>query len=222
MRFVGYVPDMRSFYASVDIVVLPSRSEGCPNVVLESMAMRRALVVSDSAGSREVVTNGVTGLMFPIGDVGALAAALGRLLDDPVLRRDAGPPRTRAGGPSFDAQASAARLAGVLRRQLTPGVGRVVGDRRAAVEGGGPNVSAAAEHWLPLAPAGGRRALLRLRADRVLRAQRDLGPLARSRHRGSGRSILIGVYLRNYFSWVIRPLVVAGVRERRSRPTRSR
>ena len=86
VRFVGYVPDMRSFYASVDIVVLPSRSEGCPNVVLESMAMRRALVVSDSAGSREVVTNGVNGLMFPVGDVGALANQLRRLLDDPVLR----------------------------------------------------------------------------------------------------------------------------------------
>src|SRR5204863_268454 len=43
VRFVGYVPDMRSFYASVDIVVLPSRSEGCPYVVLESLAMRTAL-----------------------------------------------------------------------------------------------------------------------------------------------------------------------------------
>jgi glycosyltransferase involved in cell wall biosynthesis len=121
VRFVGYVADMRSFYASVDIVVLPSRSEGCPNVVLESMAMRRALVVSDSSGSREVVTDGINGLMYPIGDVAALVAALRRLLENPVLcatlaRRG----YERATG-HFDAQVSAARLAGVLRRQLVPG-----------------------------------------------------------------------------------------------------
>ena len=47
VRFLGYVEDMRSFYAACDILVLPSRSEGCPNVVLEAMAMRRALVVSE-------------------------------------------------------------------------------------------------------------------------------------------------------------------------------
>ena len=121
VHFVGYVGDMRSFYASVDIVVLPSRSEGCPNVVLESMAMRRALVVSESVGSREVVTDGVNGLLFPIGDVDALVVALRRLLDNPVLcatlaRRG----YDRAVG-NFDAQVSAARLAGVLRRQLARG-----------------------------------------------------------------------------------------------------
>src|SRR5262245_27701637 len=121
VRFVGYVPDMRSFYASVDIVVLPSRSEGCPNVVLESMAMRRTLVVSDSAGSREVVTDGVNGLMYPVGDVGALVAALRRLLDDPSLRAALARRGYERAVGSFDAQASAVRLAGVLRRQLTPG-----------------------------------------------------------------------------------------------------
>jgi glycogen(starch) synthase len=121
VHFVGFVADMRSFYTSVDVVVLPSRSEGCPNVVLESMAMRRALVVSDSSGSREVVTDGVDGLIFPIGDVDALVTALRRLLDNPVLcatlaRRG----YERAVG-NFDAQVSAARLAGVLRRQLVRG-----------------------------------------------------------------------------------------------------
>jgi glycosyltransferase involved in cell wall biosynthesis len=121
VRFVGFVPDMRPFYASVDIVVLPSRSEGCPNVVLESMAMRRALVVSDSVGSREVVTDGINGLLFPIGDVGALTGALRRLLDDPILRATLARRGYERAIRSFDAQASAARLAGVLRRQLIPG-----------------------------------------------------------------------------------------------------
>jgi glycosyltransferase involved in cell wall biosynthesis len=121
VQFVGYVADMRSFYASVDVVVLPSRSEGCPNVVLESMAMRRALVVSESVGSREVVTDGVNGLMFPIGDVDALVAALRRLLDNPVLCATLARQGYERAVGAFDAQVSAARLAGVLRRQLVRG-----------------------------------------------------------------------------------------------------
>ncbi len=88
VRFLGYVEDMRSFYAACDIVVLPSRSEGCPNVVLESMAMRRALVVSNAAGTREVVTHEREALVYPIGDVAAFAAAVRRLIEHPVLRRD--------------------------------------------------------------------------------------------------------------------------------------
>jgi glycosyltransferase involved in cell wall biosynthesis len=119
VRFVGFVPDMRSFYASVDIVVLPSRSEGCPNVVLESMAMRRALVVSDSVGTREVVTDGVNGLMYPVGDVRALAAALRRLLDNPGLRATLARRGYEAALEGYDAQASSIRLAGVLRRLLS-------------------------------------------------------------------------------------------------------
>jgi glycosyltransferase involved in cell wall biosynthesis len=85
------------------------------------MAMRRALVVSDSVGSREVVTDGTNGLLYPIGDVGALTAALRRLLDDPILRATLARRGHERAVRSFDAQASAARLAGVLRRQLIPG-----------------------------------------------------------------------------------------------------
>ena len=85
------------------------------------MAMRRALVVSDSSGSREVVTNGVDALVFPIGDVPALASALRRLLDDPVFRGTLARLGHEKAVQSFDARASAARLAGILRRQLVPG-----------------------------------------------------------------------------------------------------
>ncbi len=87
---------MRSFYAACDIVVLPSRSEGCPNVVLESMAMRRALVVSNAAGTREVVAHEREALVFPIGDIASLSDAVRRLIEQPELRRDAGDARPPA------------------------------------------------------------------------------------------------------------------------------
>ena len=87
VRFLGYVDDIRSFYAACDIVVLPSRSEGCPNVVLESMAMRRALVVSNAAGTREVVAHEREALVYPVGDIAALAGSVRRLIEQPELRR---------------------------------------------------------------------------------------------------------------------------------------
>jgi glycosyltransferase involved in cell wall biosynthesis len=78
-------------------------------------------VVSDSVGSREVVTDGINGMLYPIGDLGALTAALRRLLDDPIMRATLARRGYERATRSFDAQASAARLAGVLRRQLIPG-----------------------------------------------------------------------------------------------------
>ena len=80
VRFLGYVADMPAFYASCDIIVLPSRSEGFPNVVLEAMAMRRALIVSNTPGALEVVSDGREALVFPTGDVRALARAIDRLI----------------------------------------------------------------------------------------------------------------------------------------------
>jgi glycosyltransferase involved in cell wall biosynthesis len=87
LRFLGYVDDMRSFYAACDVLVLPSRSEGCPNVVLEAMAMGAVVIASDVAGTREVMRHGVEGLIYPIGEVGALAAELTRLWREPARLR---------------------------------------------------------------------------------------------------------------------------------------
>jgi glycosyltransferase involved in cell wall biosynthesis len=122
VQFLGYVAEMRAFYASCDIVVLPSRSEGCPNVVLESMAMRRALVVSNAAGTQEVVTHEREGLIFPVGDVTAFAAAVRRLVEDPVLRAalmNQGHLRVTS---AFNARTRARRLANVLRRSVARSV----------------------------------------------------------------------------------------------------
>jgi glycosyltransferase involved in cell wall biosynthesis len=119
VHFLGYVADMRSFYAACDIFVLPSRSEGCPNVVLESMAMRRALVVSSAAGTREVVTDGREALVFPVGDVAALAAALERLIEQPTLRQELVARAYDRVTTSFSTRVSARRLGEVLRAVMT-------------------------------------------------------------------------------------------------------
>ena len=117
VRFLGYVEDMRSFYAACDILVLPSRSEGCPNVVLEAMAMRRALVVSDAAGTRDVVANEREALVFPIGNVAAFAAAVRRLIEQPALRHDLQIRAYQRVESAFSTQASA-RLLGASLHEI--------------------------------------------------------------------------------------------------------
>ena len=72
--------------ASLDVLVLPSAYEEMGSVLTEAMASGLPVVASDVGGIPEVVRDGVTGLLVPPGDVGALATALDRLAADPELR----------------------------------------------------------------------------------------------------------------------------------------
>lgn len=83
--FAGPVQDTPSFYAAADIVVLPSHREGLPTVVLEAQAAGRPVVGAQATGIVDVVTDGETGLLFPVGDVAALTRALARLVTDKDL-----------------------------------------------------------------------------------------------------------------------------------------
>lgn len=78
--------DMPEVYRQATVVALPSYREGLPKALLEAGATARALVTTDVPGCRDVVTDGETGLVVPVRDAGALAAAVGRLLDDGALR----------------------------------------------------------------------------------------------------------------------------------------
>jgi glycosyltransferase involved in cell wall biosynthesis len=77
--------------SKVDVVLHASRWEGMPNTLLEAMALGKAVVVSDVVGTRDVVDDGVDGLL--VRDVHAVEpylAALERLAGDPELRRSLG------------------------------------------------------------------------------------------------------------------------------------
>jgi glycosyltransferase involved in cell wall biosynthesis len=81
----GFVDEASDFYHVFDILAHPSYREGFPNVVLEAQAAGRAVVAAHATGSGDAISHGVTGLLVPIADVGALAEALGKLLRDPAL-----------------------------------------------------------------------------------------------------------------------------------------
>ena len=87
----GRREDMPNIMAQCNIVCLPSKyGEGVPKVLLEAAATGRAVVASDTAGCREVVDDGVEGLLVPPSDSAALAMALDRLLHAPVDRKAMG------------------------------------------------------------------------------------------------------------------------------------
>ncbi len=85
MIFAGPVQDTAPYYAIADVLVLPSHREGLPTVVLEAHAAGKPVVGALATGIVDMVVDGETGLLFPVGDVPALADALARLISDRAL-----------------------------------------------------------------------------------------------------------------------------------------
>ncbi len=78
--------DVGQVLSQVDVVVVPSVwYENYPVVILEALAQKTPVVATDLGGITELVTHDRDGLLFPVGDVGALTKQLQRLLDEPEL-----------------------------------------------------------------------------------------------------------------------------------------
>lgn len=90
LRRLGWRQDMPDLLAAADIFVLPSHFEGLPLSVIEAMMAGVPVVTSDIKGCRELVRNGVNGVLVPPGDAAALATALNRLANDAALRHRMG------------------------------------------------------------------------------------------------------------------------------------
>jgi glycosyltransferase involved in cell wall biosynthesis len=88
VRLVGFQNDPLELYEAFDVFALSSRREGLPNVVLEALAMEVPVVATRVPGLSPMLRDGHTALMVDIDDVGALSAALRRLLSGESLRAD--------------------------------------------------------------------------------------------------------------------------------------
>jgi glycosyltransferase involved in cell wall biosynthesis len=73
---LGYVEDLTSFFASIDLFIMPSRSEGLGSAALLAMAHAKAVVASRVGGLPEVVEQGRTGWLIPADSAAALADAI--------------------------------------------------------------------------------------------------------------------------------------------------
>jgi len=114
VEYLGATDDVRPHLAAAHVLVLPSYREGTPRSVLEAMSMNRAVITTDAPGCRETVVDGESGLIVPVRDARALAAAMIRLVASPaLLARIAAAGRARA-ALLYDAHTVAAGVLAVL------------------------------------------------------------------------------------------------------------
>ena len=103
VKWLDHVDDMAGLLNQIDVFVLPSGyGEGVPKSLLEAAACERALITTDTPGCREVVIDGDTGLLIPVGDPNVLAQAVRRLVGDPEFASRLGSAARRRVGAEFD------------------------------------------------------------------------------------------------------------------------
>ena len=92
VHFAGFIPHqtMPEIYRQADIFVLPSQSEGMSMALLEALASGLPVVVTDTGGTRELVSTGANGLVVVWADVEGLVRALKQLVKDISLREKMG------------------------------------------------------------------------------------------------------------------------------------
>jgi len=92
VRFHGWLSEtaLEAMYKSADVFVLPSWEEGLPNAMIEAMAARIAVVVSNVGSIPDVITDGSSGLIVRPRDVESLTLALGKVVGNRSLRLNLG------------------------------------------------------------------------------------------------------------------------------------
>jgi len=86
ITLAGQQDDISPYYGIADVFLLPSLSEGCPNVLLEAMAAGVPVVATEVGGIPEVVTNGKDAILVKKRDPAGLASATVQLLQGRELR----------------------------------------------------------------------------------------------------------------------------------------
>ena len=90
VKFIPFTEDVPRFMSALDVFVLPSFSETFGLVVVEAMAMERAIIATNSGGVPEIITNEKTGLLIRPQDVDEMISAICRVFSDAALRLSLG------------------------------------------------------------------------------------------------------------------------------------
>jgi glycosyltransferase involved in cell wall biosynthesis len=92
VRWLGWVsePQMAAYYQAADMMVISSSRESSARVLSESLLASTAVLSTDTAGAREVVEDGLSGRIVPVGDEAAFAEALREMAEDVQKLKDMG------------------------------------------------------------------------------------------------------------------------------------
>lgn len=110
IEYIGQTADVRPIIARSHVAVLPSWREGVPTAIMEAMSMGRPCIVTDVPGCRDAVTDGINGFVVPPRDPGALAKAMMRFINDPLLAQSMGAAGRKIAEEMFDATRVAAGI----------------------------------------------------------------------------------------------------------------
>lgn len=83
--FPGYIEDIGVWYRMADVCVASSRSEGLPHSIVEAMHVGLPVIASAVKGHTDLITDGVTGLLYPHGDAKKCAECVGSIVGDKPL-----------------------------------------------------------------------------------------------------------------------------------------
>ncbi len=117
--FLGRRSDLASIYASFDVFVLPSLSEGMPLAVLEAMAAKKPVVATRVGAIPKMVKDQQTGLLVDAGDITGLQSAISLLLDRRDLRRTLGQSGHEVAKALFSSDSMAKNYLGIYRRVIS-------------------------------------------------------------------------------------------------------
>lgn len=116
VRFLGGVDDIAGLLGAVDLGVFSSRSEGCPNGVLECMAAGLAVAATDISGIRGIVSPENAAYLSAVEDSDGLARSIDALARDPALRRELGEKNRRHAVSQFSMQHMCRETAALLEQ----------------------------------------------------------------------------------------------------------
>jgi glycosyltransferase involved in cell wall biosynthesis len=90
VRVMHWPDELAPFYAALDVYVSASRSEAFGLSIVEAMACGRAVVATATEGAQEIIEDGASGLIVPVGDTEKIAAAVAALLEEEAERNRLG------------------------------------------------------------------------------------------------------------------------------------
>lgn len=123
-EFVGQVDDPLPLLPQSDIFVLPSRSEGMSNALLEAMASGLPCIATDIAGNNEVISQKANGLLVQPDDHNDLATAMASLATDEKLRRRLGQAAIKTVEEKYSLDSVVDQYINVYEALLQAGIGR--------------------------------------------------------------------------------------------------
>lgn len=122
---IEWTDDVWQYYSAMDVLCLPTRREGFPNVVLEAAAASVPAVTTRATGAIDSVVDGETGLLVDVDDVEGLIHALRQLASDPKSRRAMGDAARRRVDDRFLPEQIWGGLASILANDPAPHVSRI-------------------------------------------------------------------------------------------------